>query len=246
MRQLLFHQTSFDTADLRDGSEFFAEAKGDDNLVLKAAEANLVRTIMSHPVLRNSLVGALQRSTQVWWHAGVTDPFITDRYKQPGDIDLLLCEKPRPDESVVMEFKRVKVTITGEHQAQVNRLADVGKGVRQANALRELGFFQTYLCILTVVGAVRQTAHNPLCRGVTAETTHDFGDTKTFSKIVEFPDREDLHPDVGIVFLELVQPTGKDYRDHGTIRVCVDQKASPQRQSGELTNKINQYSSKTP
>jgi hypothetical protein len=45
-----------------------------------------------------------------------------------------------------------------------------------------------------------------LTRGLRSHSTPDHGDTRTttFKQIVEFPDRDKLHEDIGIVFINLL------------------------------------------
>jgi hypothetical protein len=60
------------------------------------------------------------------------------------DIDLVSCDHHRPQESVAVEFKRVRVTVTDLENDQMNKLDDARIGVGQANRLyNRFGFFQT-------------------------------------------------------------------------------------------------------
>jgi len=60
----------------------------------------------------------------------------------------------------------------------------------------------------------------------------------TFRRIVEFPGRDNLKPEVGIVFVEVVQPSGISIDERVTFRVCVHQPAKPRQQTTAETNRV--------
>lgn len=64
---------------------------------------------------------------------------------------------------------------------------------------------------------------------------------ETFKRIYEFPQRESLCDDVGIVFVEIVQPTGKSFKRMVNIGVCVDRGAGVLSQPTRLTNRIKEH-----
>src|SRR5258708_25482484 len=66
----------------------------------------------------------------------------------------------------------------------------------------------------------------------------NFDGVTTFKRIVEFPGRDDLKSDVGIVFVELVQPSGVSINERVTLRVCVHQAATQRTQSTAETKRV--------
>lgn len=173
----------------------------------------------------------------------VTDPF-TQSNRKPGDIDVFICESSRPSQAVAIECKKVNVIAQNTQKDVVHKVEKIGKGVSQANALRELGFYQTYLTVITVVDGRERGGHNVLFRGIGNSThdTHQGAQThKTRTRIYEFPRREDLHDEVGIIFIEVVQPTGKSLDEKFGVCVCVDKRAAPREQSNSQTNRVLDY-----
>jgi hypothetical protein len=174
----------------------------------------------------------------------VTNPF-TQPNKKPGDIDVLIFEPHYPNQAIAIECKKVSVVAENTKKDIVHKVEKIGKGVSQANALRELGFFQTYIAIITVVDGRQRSDYNTLHRGI-GESSHDTHlgaqTHKTLKRIYEFPRREDLHKDIGIIFIEIVQPTGKSLDEKFGVCVCIDERAKPQDQSSSQTNKIIDYS----
>jgi hypothetical protein len=56
--------------------------------------------------------------------------------------------------------------------------------------------------------------------------------------IYEVPWIEELHKDVGVVYVKVTQPTGKHYNLMGGIGICVDKPASFLEQTDGMTNRI--------
>ena len=80
-----------------------------------------------------------------------------------------------------------------------------------------------------MVDGSKKLNYNILFRGCNQET---------FQKIYEFPDRERVHNDVGIVFIEISQPTGKNFNEMAVVGICIEREASRLDQSTNLTNRI--------
>jgi hypothetical protein len=101
-------------------------------------------------------------------------------------------------------------------------------------------FFQTYLAIITEVAASAQHEINIPNRGVRSHTTPQRGDTKntTFRQIVEFPGRAELHDDIGILFIEIVQPSRLSIDTQATARVCLYPRAERHEQLDRVTNRV--------
>lgn len=210
-----------------------------DDRVTKPKEEALVNWFTTHPHARALLLEELRCPSDTGIQTLVREP-VLPRGCKPGDVDILLSHPDRPNEAVAVECKRVKVTPLDTEKNQVNKIDGIAEGVVQANQLRRHGFFRTFLCIITAVDAARQNHWNVPNRGIDPKTT-SFDERATFKRIVEFPDREALHPEIGIIFLEIVQPTGRSIKDLVTIRICIHGAATPQDQPAELTNRIKSY-----
>ena len=139
---------------------------------------------------------------------------------------------------MALECKRVKVESVNAGQDRINKLQGVAAGVHQANALYNgrFAFFQTWLCILTEVEASQDERNFPN-RGVRPHTTPQMGDTgrTTFGQIVEFPGREKLHREIGILFVEIVQPQRLSIDQQATVRVCAYRTAACRDQLDRVT-----------
>jgi hypothetical protein len=159
-----------------------------------------------------------------------------------GDLDLVACPRLSPHRATAFECKRVKVETVNAGHDTINKLQDIAGGVGQANKFFNgpHGFFQTYLAIITEVAAAGQDERNIPNRGVRSHSTPLNGDTDrtTFRQIIEFPGRDKLHRDIGILFIELVQPSRLSINTLATLRVCVYRRAEPREQLDSATNRM--------
>jgi hypothetical protein len=170
-------------------------------------------------------------------------PEVVEPFYAPGsgDLDLLIWHPRAPDRAIALECKKVKVAIKNAGQDRVNGLRHVGDCVEQANRLyRGFGFHQTYLCVITEVEASGQEPITVLNRGVRPDSVPERGDsrTTTFRQIVEFPGRDDLYHRIGIVFVEVTQPSRLSINTRATVRVCVYRRAECRDQSNSVTNRV--------
>ena len=247
IEHLTFHQTSFDTAYIarpdRTFSATFFEVPpypyvDGSSQVTEFDEKPIVRWLMLTPFSRQLIFEQLGVSSNASYVPEVVQPFYVPG---EGDIDLIVCPRLSPRLAIALECKRVKVERVNAGQDRVNKLKGVSGGVRQANGLYNgpFAFFQTYLCILTEVEA-SQDERNVPNRGIRFHTTPARGDTKrtTFRQIVEFPGRDDLHADIGIIFIELVQPSRISIDKQATVRVCVYRRAERRDQLDSVTNRV--------
>src|SRR5438270_304144 len=69
---------------------------------------------------RDLILGELGFNSDSFVRSGVTRPIISDPSNKPGDIDVLICDKDRPDQAVALQCKRIKVR---ENQ-RVNKLGN--------------------------------------------------------------------------------------------------------------------------
>lgn len=163
----------------------------------------------------------------------VRRPIIENPQEKPGDIDILICDGSRAEHAIAIQCKPVSVIAFNQDEDDVNKLPDIRVAVLQANKQREkLGFYKNYLAVIVKAYGRKRQRNNVLFRGPTQNT---------FQQIYEFPQRESLHPDVGIIFIQIIQPTGKSYNSMVEVAVCVDQEASPLVQSARLTNRVKEY-----
>jgi len=211
-------------------SFFHDDLKFEDESSAKRDEQSILKWLFSRSELKEMIFEELSVKQNACHKLEVVDPIIENPRKKPGDIDVLICEQKSPHEAIALECKRVKVIADDTGRDKVNKIDAIGNGVIQANAVMNLGFHNTCLAVLTVVDGRLRKEYNTLFRGSTDET---------FKRVYEFPQRNKLHKDIGIMFLELIQPTGKDITRMAAVAVAVDRRPMPRKQPVSLNNKIS-------
>jgi hypothetical protein len=247
MEVLFYRQVTFDTARIEPGravkARFFEAVPrphdGSTRLI-ELDEKYVVLWLLLAPPARHILLDELGLPHHSFCCPEVVEPFYV-----PGerDLDLILCPPLSPQEGFAIECKRVKVESINAGEDKINKLHETLGGVIQANKLYNgrYAFYQTYFAIITEADASSgQEVVNIPNRGVRSETTPQRGDTKrtTFRQIVEFPGRDDLNQNVGIIFIEVVQPSRLSIDKQATVRICVYRRAVPREQPDDVTNRV--------
>jgi hypothetical protein len=203
----------------------------DDDDVTGERESEILKWLMGSS-FRNLLLSELGVGNDVFVGHDVVRPVIENPQAKPGDIDLLICDGYRAAQAIAFQCKRVKVKAINQDDDNVNKLSDITGGVKQANFQRNaLGFHRNYLVILIESHGSKRSGNNVFFRGPNQES---------FKAIYEFPMRESLHCDVGVIFIEISQPTGKSFRQMVLVGVCIDKEAVRLDQTQGLTNRIGE------
>jgi hypothetical protein len=241
MKKLLaFKTVAVDTLAFQAGTTIYAgqtfKLYGDyhelnDDNVTNEGEEKILQWILSSSG-RELLLRELGVGSNAFVALSVRQPVVPAGQFKPGDIDLLICGDHRADQAIAIQCKRVKVKAFSQAEDDFNKLSDVTAGIKQANLQRKnLGFHRNFLMIVIETYGQLRSSNNVLFRGPSRDT---------FSAIYQFPRRESLHPDVGVIFVMVSQPTGKSFKRMSVIGVCVDQEAARLDQTDELTNRISE------
>ena len=246
MTRIEWKCTYFDTALIPAGNypanstlaTFFKDdtSANEESITIKQ-ERELVDFLFTNYNLYELLFPELGVRVDSFCQTHVTHPLIDNPQEKPGDIDVIICEAGKPNEAVVFECKRVKVTAVSTFDDDINKVNDIKDGASQTKAMRGMGFHRTYLTVLIQVDGRNRKNVNTLFRGLTPDATYD-GEQKTIKRIYEFPQRNTIHEDVGIIFIEVIQPTGKSFEKMGGICVRVERNATPLQQPDNLTNRV--------
>jgi hypothetical protein len=212
MKKILeFKTIAVDTLALRAGTairagETFTMYGGyddlDDDDVTKEGESEILRWLVESRA-KDLLLAELNVGSRAFIAQSVKQPVIEHSQGKPGDIDLLICDNYLAERAIAIQCKRVKVKAINHKDDDLNKLSDITGGVTQANFQRSnLGFHRNYLMIIIEAYGRRRVENNVLFRGPSQET---------FKAVYEFPRRESLHDDIGVIFVDISQPTGKSF-----------------------------------
>jgi hypothetical protein len=140
----------------------------------------------------------------------------------PGDVDLLLADPAHPEEATAIEVKRIKVV-----DGNPNKLQELSKGVRQANRLEGVGFYQVYLCVIVVADS----------RGINRgrRTYNDGISIELRSKISQLLSALKLRPRVGLMHFRFSQPMESEPFTEGSFD-CFVRPSTRGVQSPEVTD----------
>ncbi len=146
-----------------------------------------------------------------------------------GDVDILLFEPDHPEHAIAIEVKRVKVTGDAFFTGSPNKLNDIRKGIKQANALECLGFRQVYLYIFIVVDSRTQNLGTRSFKGLTPELS---------STIDAAISTGELAPRVGLIKFDFTQPRDSFPLREGAYDSSLKRRARCTEQAASVTEWI--------
>ena len=232
-RTMIFRQTYYDCQPITGATEipFFTETNENSERVTLMTEDQAIKWLFkSFSYGQTFAEGFFDNQTIVQAFFGIKEPFVVTGRK-PGDIDLLLIDKNRPDKVIAFECKRLKVTSANTYLPKINNVQGIKHGVKQANGLQSLGFYKSYLMIILLDDSRHFDYPNTMMRN---------SKWKDVEEVYDIPWNEPLNQDVGIVFVKVTQPTGKNYNEMAGIGYCIDKEAKEQEQTTSMTNKIRE------
>ncbi len=200
-----------------------------DKRLISLKEQELVQMILFHPDRKAMLMdyAMLLNPTEYDVFAEVQHG-IAHPNECPGDVDIIAIPKNAPQKSVAFEVKRVKVTVHEDGTETVNRDKQIEeKGVHQANGLLEKGFHKVFLVVIMVTDGQHKT-HKSI----------PFRYGEQIHKLYTSDRYVGLHPNVGVLIVEITEPTEASYDFSLSYGVHLHKDAQMNEQPLELTEKI--------
>ncbi|MFL5766094.1 MAG: hypothetical protein ACJ77K_19270 [Bacteroidia bacterium] len=232
-RQLIFQQVYSHLKPIipgQDKYQFFEDnATVEDNRIVTLTEHEIIKWVFENKFTQEYFIQQTTKLESVQYALEVQKPIIEFGQK-PGDVDILMWPKGQPNLAVAIECKRAKVSIAPDGKEKANRLSEITKGIRQAKQLRELGFHKSYLLIFILTDGQHKKKVNSFFR---------YSDAETIKEIYNIPWHEELHEDVGVIYVQITQPSGLSYDSMYGFGICMDKEAKELEQSLSITKKIN-------
>jgi hypothetical protein len=147
-----------------------------------------------------------------------------------GDVDLLLVPPDRPDQATAVEVKRIKFGAEALRTGRPNKLQELRKGLRQAETLAEIGFWQAYLYVFVVVDSREQNRGQLTYAGLTSE--HDNAIDNSLASL-------HLPPRVGLIRYDFVQPMDDAPLPTGSGGTSLVRLATPAAQPRAVTDWVS-------
>lgn len=161
----------------------------------------------------------------------VSDPIIKNKNTKPGDFDIVVWNKNRPENAVTIEVKCIKAETLISGETKFNKEKNVTKGITQANAYLKYKFFKTFLLIIILDNGEKVTNKNQFFKD---------SDLKNSERLFNDNVLSNLNKDVGLLYLKITQTTGKSIYERCNISILKEREATQIKQSLELTEKIKQ------
>ena len=203
-----------------------------DERVTDQSEAQIVDWLVGLRLARELLLEELGLLADTYTQTAIIEPLIEkNRHQPPGDNDLVLV--PEPHRAIAIQVKRIRVQAETTHKDRTPRrqVGNITRLVEQANGSREIGFAANYALILIECYGVERSEYNFLGRG---------SSPGVFRRIYHLTKDHPIHPDVGLIFVEIVQPTRTSVDRAGMVAVCVDKPATPMDQPPEIAARVRQ------
>jgi hypothetical protein len=192
-------------------------------------EQQIVRWIFDDDMLRQKFLSKVSCCPGRFRYSIPDMEFDKSKAQKGGDIDLVVLEQDNPSQGICIEFKKVKVRVDSSGKEWINGLRGLEKLIDQGNARQLQGFWKNYICAIAIFDSHHfETPNVFLRRG-------DEEDIAKFYGLANIPER---NSDVGIILVELHQPTGKSFRSMFGFGVCKVREAAVLEQPSRLTEDI--------
>ncbi|GAA4275714.1 MULTISPECIES: hypothetical protein [Flavobacteriaceae] len=168
-------------------------------------------------------------SNSVKYHCGIKEP-VTVPNKMPGDIDILLFEDGKPENTIGIECKIVKSESSENKPPKINKVNSVQKkGTQQANGYGEIGFSRVYLMVILLDDGRHYKNPNVMFRSTP---------TEWLDELYGFDWDSRLDSDIGIIYTHVNQFTSNHINQTKGLGLRVERKAVTKQQDEGLTEKI--------
>lgn len=238
-RQLVFQVIKSHAKYLGQGlsHSFFDESSKNEESVTTIHENEIVDWIFQDESRQDLIFRNLyhEKASQIFYCFRVDcEPILTNEdRKKIGDIDMLICPRNYPNYATAVEFKRVKVETLDDQTAKVNKLQTCRiKGLDQVDQLRSFNFWKTYLGVIIEDDARRSDSESSLMRSSTGDLEKAIYNL-TFDK--------GLDHYAGVMYIQIIQPTGESFHARNSFGICIDKYAKPVIQDEELTKRIEKF-----
>lgn len=217
-------------------TKFFQDETQSDegSQILNATEADLLALVQRTPDTERNLRVQCDLNAEAVFHYEVEGPVVRDTKTRPGDIDILAVNPNSPNRATAFQAKVVRFCADDDEADRAAKLAKLDKLVLQIRGTMEMGFHRVYGIVLVSVDARKRKKINHLARGARPSST-DQVTRHLFNGRVPFPER------AGLVFLSIIQPTGRSFLDARTINVDEKIPAKHFDQDPSLTARIEHY-----
>ena len=132
--------------------KLFNESNKNESSVTDLTEQEIVKWIFAQNELRYVITEQIcdLNFQDIDYKLEVKEPLLNKQeQKIIGDIDAVLIPKNNIEQTVIIEFKRIKVSTLQDNSVKTNKLVTTRKkGFSQIKKLRKFNYFKTYLGVI--------------------------------------------------------------------------------------------------
>jgi len=220
-------------------TEFFNESNKSDPSVTELTEQEIVKWIFDNYDIRNIIIEEIYglSDKDLTIKLEVKEPLLNkDDQKIIGDIDVVIIPKNNPEKTIIIEFKRVKVsTLTGK-SVRANKIPTIRKkGFSQIKKLRKFNYYKTYLGVIIEDNARNVESANTILRDSKSEIVNS---------IFNINSDNTLENKAGLFFIKMTQPTGENFEFRYNFGITIEKEATEIIQEKYITERIKELLNK--
>jgi hypothetical protein len=197
--------------------------------IVQLTEQEIVSWILANERFRDLFFSKIGETPGPYLDSVSDNSFPLTLTPQGGDIDFLMLDGGNPSRALCVEFKKVKVRVDPHGNERVNNLSGFETLIKQGNRRQSQGFRKTFICAIAVIDAHEFRTPNVLIRGMESQDAQAFYDLGGI---------EGIHDDVGILLIEIPQPTGKSFHELSGFKICRVKEAKVLEQPSRLNDDL--------
>ena len=214
-------------------TKLFIEYKDNSPSIREIKEQDIVKWIFENEERKRIIIEEIygEENIETVIKLEVKEPLLNkSEQKTIGDIDAVIIPIHNPEKTTVIEFKKVKLITLKNGISKPNKISAIKrKGFSQIKKLRKFNYSKTYLGIVIEDDARNVVSANTLLRSTK---------NKMIDNIFEENFIENLESKAGLLIINLIQPTGKNFRVRYNLEIFTSKIAKEVYQDKKTTEKI--------
>lgn len=215
--------------------KFFNESDKEDSSITELTEQEIVKWIFDKYELRDVITEQIcgLRAKDTDYELEVKEPLLNkEEQKKIGDIDAVLIPKNNVEQTVIIEFKRIKVSTLKDNSVKANKISTTRKkGFSQIKKLCKFDYHKTYLGII-----IEDDSRNVKSPNTILRNSNDI----SVDSIFDINKDDKLESNAGLFFIKVTQPTGENFKARYNFGLNIDKFATEIKQDWTTTNKIKE------
>jgi hypothetical protein len=197
--------------------------------VTDICEQDLVRWILGNSLCRQMFIPKVAQRYGQYRESIPHSKFYNSMSPKGGDIDFIILDGDNFTHAVCVEFKRIKFHVRPNGKCDINKIEELKRLIAQGNARYRQGFWKSFICPIAVIDSHEHKTSNVLVKD------HESAGTRIIQKLCEMVGLQDS---VGIIIVEITQPTVQSIDLMGGCAIVKVKDAIEQTQSVKLTDDL--------